>query len=75
MIEPAAIVQKRPAKESAIKAPTKGVKLAVPPKFVNVLDASTSGICIFCVRYVIMLALKPVVANRSQISFAVKLIE
>lgn len=71
MIEPATIVQKRPAKESAIKAPTKGVRLVVPFKFVSVLDASTSGMCIFCVRYVIILALKPVVANRSHILFAV----
>jgi hypothetical protein len=64
------MVQKRPAKESAASAPRTGVRLDVPPKLVSVLDASTSGKCISCVRYVIMLALKPPVANRSKISLA-----
>lgn len=66
------MVQNRPAKESAIKAPINGVKLAVPLKLVRVLEACTSGMFSSCVRYVIMLEWKPVVANLSHISFAVK---
>ncbi|WVZ98538.1 LOW QUALITY PROTEIN: hypothetical protein U9M48_043967 [Paspalum notatum var. saurae] len=67
---PPAMVQKRPAQESAMMAPRTGVKAAIPLKLVSRLDASTSGRCSCCVRYVIMLALKPAVANLSQISFA-----
>jgi hypothetical protein len=66
------MVQKRPAKESAIKAPINGVRLAVPLKLVRVLEAFTSGRLSSCVRYVIMLAWKPVAANLSHISFPVK---
>lgn len=44
MMEAMVIVQNRPANESATKAPIKGVKLAVPPKFVRVLAALVSGI-------------------------------
>lgn len=50
------IVQKRPAKESAIRAPMRGVKLEVPPKLVRMLEAFTSGKFSSVVKYVIMLA-------------------
>jgi len=63
------MVQKRPAKESAASAPRMGVRLEVPPKLLSRLEASTSGRCSCCVRYVIRLAPKPAVANRSQTSF------
>lgn len=43
MTEPMMMVQNRPRKESATKAPTRGVKLDVPPKFVRVLEAWTRG--------------------------------
>lgn len=44
------MVQKRPAKESAMKAPMRGVKLEVPEKLVRVLEADTSGMFISWVR-------------------------
>ena len=66
------MVQNRPAKESAIKAPNNGRKLAVPLKMVSVLVARTSGMLSSFVRYVIMLEWKPVAANLSHISFAGK---
>lgn len=69
-MEPTMMVQNRPAKESAIKAPIRGVKLAVPPKLVRVLEALTSGKFSCCVKYVIILAWNPVAANLSHISFA-----
>lgn len=68
--EPTVIVQNRPAKESAIRAPMRGVKPAVPPKLVRVLDACTIGRFSCWVRYVIMFAWNPVVANLSHTSFA-----
>ena len=37
------MVQKRPAKESAIEAPTRGVRLEVPAKLVRVLAALVNG--------------------------------
>lgn len=37
------MVQKRPAKESATKAPMRGVRLEVPAKFVRVLAALVKG--------------------------------
>lgn len=43
MIEATVMVQKRPAKESAMKAPSKGVRLAVPLKLVRVLAALVRG--------------------------------
>jgi len=43
MREATVMVQKRPAKESAIMAPMRGVKLDVPPKFVKVFEAATNG--------------------------------
>lgn len=39
MTEAMVMVQNRPAKESAMNAPSSGVKLAVPPKLVRVLAA------------------------------------
>ena len=72
IIEPDMIVKNRPAKESALKAPNNGMKLDVPVKLVSVLEACTSGMLSSCVRYVIMLAWKPVAANLSHISFAGK---
>ena len=66
------MVQNRPAKESAIKAPNKGMKLAVPLQMVIVLEACTSGMLSSFVRYVIMLEWKPFAANLSHISFAGK---
>ena len=55
-MEATMIVQNRPAKESAIRAPIRGVKLEVPPKFVRVLEALTKGKFSSLVRYVIMFA-------------------
>lgn len=49
-MDPTKIVQKRPAKESAIKAPIRGVKLAVPPKFERVMEAGTIGMFSTSVR-------------------------
>ena len=43
MIEANVMVQKRPAKESATKAPRRGVRLEVPPKLVRVLAALVKG--------------------------------
>lgn len=43
MMEAAVTVQNFPAKESAMKAPSKGVKLAVPLKLVRVLAALVNG--------------------------------
>ena len=37
------MVQNRPANESAIKAPIKGVRLAVPLKLETILEAFTRG--------------------------------
>jgi hypothetical protein len=50
MRHPTVIVQNRPAKESAHKAPIRGVKLDVPPKFVSVFEAATNGIFNSCVK-------------------------
>lgn len=44
VMEATVIVQKGPAYESATKAPSKGVKLAVPLKLVTVLAALVIGI-------------------------------
>lgn len=44
MMEAMVIVQNFPAKESAIKAPSNGVKLPVPPKLVRVFAALVNGI-------------------------------
>lgn len=44
MMEATVMVQKRPAKESAMKAPSNGVKLPVPLKLVRVLAALVIGI-------------------------------
>jgi hypothetical protein len=65
------MVQKRPAKESAMRPPTSGVRLAVPLKLVMMLEASTSGRCSWRVRYEIRFELNPTLAIRSQKSFAV----
>lgn len=43
MKEAIVMVQKRPAYESAMKAPSNGVKLAVPLKLVRVLAAFVIG--------------------------------
>lgn len=64
------MVQNRPTNASEIKAPSKGVKLAVPPKLVRVLAALVTGICSCVVKYLIILVLNPTTANFSQISFA-----
>lgn len=42
-MDPSVMVQKRPAKESAMSAPMIGVMLDVPAKFVRVFEASTRG--------------------------------
>lgn len=42
-MEPPMMVQNRPAKESAMRAPIRGVKLDVPLKLEMVLDALTRG--------------------------------
>lgn len=39
------MVQKRPTKASARKAPSRGVRLAVPLKFVRVVAALVRGMC------------------------------
>lgn len=44
MREAIVMVQKWPAKDSEMRAPMRGVKLAVPPKIVSVLAADTNGI-------------------------------
>ncbi|KAK0597022.1 hypothetical protein LWI29_021042 [Acer saccharum] len=49
-MEPTVMVQNLPAKESAMRAPMRGVKLAVPLKLVRVLEAGTSGMFSSCVR-------------------------
>lgn len=64
------MVQNRPAKESAIRAPMSGVKPAVPPKLARVFEACTIGMFSCWVRYVIIFAWNPVVANLSHTSFA-----
>jgi len=43
MTEPTVMVQNRPAKESAIRAPMMGVRAEVPLKLLSVLVASTRG--------------------------------
>ena len=62
-------VQKRPAKESAIKAPMRGNKLVTPAKIVRVLAAFTMVMFSSFVRYVIMFAAIPTTANLSHTSF------
>lgn len=69
-MEATVMVQNRPTNASEIKAPSKGVKLAVPPKLVRVLAALVTGICSCVVKYLIILVLNPTTANFSQISFA-----
>jgi hypothetical protein len=44
-MEATVMVQKRPIYASEMKAPSNGVKLAVPPKLVRVLAALVTGIC------------------------------
>ena len=44
IMEATVIVQNRPAYASAMKAPSNGVKLEVPPKLVRVLAALVNGI-------------------------------
>jgi len=44
------MVQNLPAKESAMKAPRRGVKLDNPLKLLRVLEAETNGIFNCCVR-------------------------
>ena len=68
-MEPKVMVQNRPANESAIRAPMMVVRLEVPPKLVRVLEAATRGKCSWVVKYEIMFALNPAMANLSQISF------
>lgn len=63
------MVQKRPAKESAIRAPMREVKLDVAEKLVRMLEAGTRGMLRSCVKYVIMLAWNPELANLSHTSF------
>lgn len=70
MREPTMMVQNRPAKESAMRAPINGVKLPRPPKLVMVLEALTRGKFSSLVRYVIMFACEPLDANLSHASFA-----
>lgn len=70
MTKPVVMVQNLPAKESAMTAPMIGVRLPVPEKLVSVVEALTRGMCSSWVRYVIMLAWKPVAANLSQNSLA-----
>lgn len=55
MMEAIVMVQKRPAKESAMRAPIREVKLEVAAKLVRMLEAGTRGILRSCVKYVIML--------------------
>lgn len=43
MMEAMVMVQNRPTNASARKAPRRGVRLAVPPKFVRVFAAFVSG--------------------------------
>lgn len=72
MIEAIVMVQNLPAKVSAMKAPSNGVKLAVPPKFVRVLAALVNGRWSSFVKYIIIFAPNPTTANFSHISFAAK---
>lgn len=72
MIEPTTMVQYRPAKESAMRAPNNGVKLPAPLKYEMVLEALTSGMFSSFVRYVIMFDLQPMDANMSHTSLAAK---
>lgn len=55
MMEAMVMVQKRPAKESAMRAPIREVKLEVAAKLVRMLEAGTRGMLRSCVKYVIML--------------------
>lgn len=64
------MVQNLPAKESAIMAPIRGVKLDSPLKLVRMLEAFTNGMFSCWVRYVIILAWYPTAANLSHISLA-----
>jgi hypothetical protein len=50
MMEATVTVMNFPAKESEMKAPSNGVKLAVPPKLVRVLAALVNGMCSCVVR-------------------------
>lgn len=68
-MEATVMVQKRPAKESAIRAPMREVKLDVAEKLVRMLEAGTRGMLRSCVKYVIMLAWNPELANLSHTSF------
>lgn len=43
MRQPIVMVQNLPTKESANRAPMRGVKLDIPPKFVSVFEADTNG--------------------------------
>uniref|UniRef100_J3M750 Uncharacterized protein n=1 Tax=Oryza brachyantha TaxID=4533 RepID=J3M750_ORYBR len=67
---PPAMVQKRPAKESATTAPNTGVNAAVPLKLVRRFEASTSGRGSCRGRGGVMFSVKPAVANLSHTSFA-----
>lgn len=69
------MVQNLPAKESAMRAPMRGVKPEVPPKLVRMLEARTSGKFSTWVKYVIKFVWKPLNANLSHISFAEKMAE
>ena len=44
-MEATVMVQNRPINASEMKAPSKGVKLEVPPKLVRVLAALVTGMC------------------------------
>lgn len=68
-MEAKVMVQKRPANESAMRAPMSAVKLEVAAKLVRMFEAGTRGMFKSCVKYVIMLAWNPVLANLSHISF------
>lgn len=49
-MEATVIVQNRPAYASEMKAPSNGVKLAVPLKLVMVFAALVNGRCSCCVK-------------------------
>lgn len=50
MIVATTMVQNLPAKESAMKAPRRGVKLETPLKLLRVFEAETNGMFNCCVR-------------------------
>uniref|UniRef100_A0A0E0E078 Uncharacterized protein n=1 Tax=Oryza meridionalis TaxID=40149 RepID=A0A0E0E078_9ORYZ len=70
MREAAAMVQKRPTRESARKAPMSGVMAETPPKLVRVVAALASGMCSCLVRYMSMFVVNPSTASFSATSFA-----